>query len=191
MSLKGEFQQLRPTDLLPMLLRQSGILQASDLEGLGELELWIQEGRLQGLWHRGQPVPLDKAKELMRRFLLVQEGHFAFHPQATPRRGTYLLDWPLTQVLLFGLRATEEVVARRSRLPDPNLVFILTRHPQAVELPLFEQAKPLLQRGASARVLSEALQIPLEEARYVLHKLLTAGVIQPKPPKRPFWRLQR
>jgi hypothetical protein len=178
----GDFQDMPLVDLLSMLGRRSGLLDVWDVGGKrNRYILALDRGNL--LWVKDEGGYLDplKARSTLLELASAGRGAFEFTP-VEPPKGSPLLNWPIERVLLSVTTIHDELASYNSLLPDPRTRFQVAALEVWLEEPLYsfwERAKPLLQAGASAEDLASRLRLPLDEARYYLHKLRLAGKVAP------------
>ena len=182
MAIFGDFQDMPLVDLLSMLGRRSGLLDVWDVGGKrNRYILALDRGNL--LWVKDEGGYLDplKARSTLLELASAGRGAFEFTP-VEPPKGSPLLNWPIERVLLSVTTVHDELASYNSLLPDPRTRFQVAALEVWLEEPLYsfwERAKPLLQAGASAEDLASRLRLPLDEARYYLHKLRLAGKVAP------------
>jgi CheY-like chemotaxis protein len=110
--MEGTLRQLALTDLLQVLGqgRKSGLLDLSGPRGRGRIRL--RQGRVAEAQSEGVIGP-----KALFRLLPWKEGHFSFVPLENSEPGD--IDGSIEELLLEGLRQTDELPALRAELPEP------------------------------------------------------------------------
>jgi len=123
-------------------------------------------------------------EERLLDFLDQKDGSFEFFGGDAPpiRRGC--IDVPVEELSLKLVTLKDELDSVKENLPLPDTVFTLGNVAVAYsdnELAEFlDRAWPYLVEGASARVLSRELGLPLQRVRYILYKLRNLNAVSPK-----------
>lgn len=183
MAIFGKLSDMAFADLMAMLGRRGGVLRIFNLPdqklgyaiGLdGGQIIWLREGtRLL------EPV---EARQALKLLLRAEQGVFEFSPSAVADVEGYTLRWPLERLFVSMTQELDEREAYRPYLPNPKTRF------KAVALEVWldetlwtfwEQAKAPLARGASVEELASALNLPIDDVAFYLHKLRLVGKVSP------------
>lgn len=148
---------------LGLCLRQHGILSASQLEQIFQIQL------LQ------QICPL----------LQLNDAQFHFIPNLeSPTRELTGLSIPATEAILMGLRVLQSQERLIDRLPNPNwgLISRFVGQPycqfDALEWQVWEYAK-----GAdSLQAIAQQLKLPLDKVQEIAFRMITIGLAKDIPP---------
>ncbi|MGC8967380.1 MAG: DUF4388 domain-containing protein [Thermus sp.] len=179
MALFGSLDSMPLGELLSLLAHKEGALEIWNLKDIPPTTLYLKPGHIRSVDQKGKPLPPLAAKTTLQALLLARQGSFEFLPGAKPKYKERL-NWPTERVLLSLTTLQDELERYRPFLPSPEARFRLSgsspEDPRYQDF--FRLALPHLKRGASARELSQALGIPLDQARLYLYKLQHLGAVK-------------
>ncbi|MGC8904146.1 DUF4388 domain-containing protein [Thermus sp.] len=179
MALFGSLDTMPLPEILGLLSGKEGALELWNLKGVPPTTLYLRPGFVRAVVQGGKPLDREAAKAALKELLLAEGGSFEFHPGARPKGGEDLA-LPIERLLLSFTTLQDELAHYRPYLPHPEARFTLAgpspEEPRYKEF--FRRALPYLKRGASAVELSQALHLPLDEARLYLYKLQGLGAVK-------------
>lgn len=179
MALFGSLDSMPLEEILSLLAHKEGALEVWNLKDIPPTTLYLKPGYIRSVDQKGKPLPPLAAKATLQALLLARQGSFEFLPGARPKHKERL-NWPTERVLLSLTTLQDELERYRPFLPSPEARFRLSgsspEDPRYQDF--FRLALPYLKRGASARELSQALGIPLDQVRLYLYKLQHLGAVK-------------
>ncbi|MEM8933448.1 MAG: DUF4388 domain-containing protein [Acidobacteriota bacterium] len=185
MAIFGHLSDLPFPEIFNCIGQRTGHLTLSGIDGVEPLRLHLRFGRLCGLQIR-DGVVIDDSLIIRDRLVVLMDadtGGFEFHrcPEESIR-GT--LDLPIAGLLMSIASAVDEITAYRHRFAHPETRFEAVANPEPwLDEDLyhfFEQARPLLVAGASAKQLAEHLALSADQIQLFLYKLRSFGKIAPR-----------
>ncbi|MHB8419953.1 MAG: DUF4388 domain-containing protein [Myxococcales bacterium] len=186
--MEGTLAQLAVTDLLQVLgqNRKSGRLELEGPRGIARVRLSggeVAEARAEG----------TSGVKALFRLLQWKEGLFSFVPGEPAQGGD--IHKPVEELLLEGLRQSDELPALRAALPDPEAPLALTAAADQLtgeQHPVTEEVLTLCRAGAATagEILERSRATDFATAQALL-TLLRRGILAPASGASPVRREQR
>jgi CheY-like chemotaxis protein len=171
--MEGAIGQLSLVDLLQVLgqSRKSGELRLTGPRG--QARVWLSQGEVAS-------AQAERARGLKAFFRLLswREGTFSFVPGSSGNGEPGDVDKPIEELLIEGLRQSDELASVRDQLPEPEARVILLAPAEdtpADRLPVAVELVELARAGATVGELLERSRATDFAAAHVLLDLLARG----------------
>lgn len=179
----GSFDEIPPAEALTVVSAETGVFTVT-APGSRDSLVYLEAGYLVAMTAESEPIQDSlRLRASFSHLLSLREGEFDFRRSALlgVDRNFHL---PLGQLITSSLAFATEISGDSVELSSADACFELDRRLDlwlGDELQLFwERAEPLLRGGCNAVELAEMAGIPVDRARWYLHKLRLAGLIRPR-----------
>jgi len=181
MELSGNLKEMEFSQLIGLIAHIEGILDLWKLPRKRTAQLYIKRRKLRCIRVNGRFLDGLQSKAFLAEMATVNEGVFEFTARQFRTPCKTPLNWPLDRILLSALTQADERLRHSDILPDPNTRFRLTRLANPQSSLFLRAACDLLEReqGANAREIANQLNLPLDQVRYYLHKLVERNKVAP------------
>jgi len=181
MELSGNLRELDFAQLIGLVAHLEGVLELWHLPRQRTAQLFLKRRKLRCLRVGDRFLDPLQAKAFLAELATGREGAFEFIARSFRTPCQPPLNWPLDKMLLSIFTQHDERMRYHDRLPDPERRFRLTPRANPDGSLFLRAAGALLRReeGASAREIAHELDLPLDQVRYYLHKLLERGRVEP------------
>lgn len=190
MSIHGHLDDIDLEEIIALVGGRSGVLSLGPVQGK-TLSIHVAAGLIASFSIEQKIEGKDRIIKLARWFA----GHHCnFSFEQKPIYATQAVHMELSEFFPHRQHAAPDTEQVATQLSDPDTVFMLIKAKKAdlpLELRLFlNRVAPMLEKGASARGISQRTQMPLADVQLALHGLKQArkawpAFIAATPPLRP------
>jgi len=181
MELSGNLKEMEFAQLIGLVSHIEGILEIWKLPRKRSAQLYIKRRKLRCIKVNGQFLDGLRAKAFFAELATAKQGIFEFNARQFRTPCNPPLNWPLDRIMLSIFTQADERLRHMDVLPDPERRFRLTKLANVEGSLFLRAAGELLQReqGANAREIANQLNLPLDQVRYYLHKLVERNKVAP------------
>ncbi|WP_018466946.1 hypothetical protein [Calidithermus timidus] len=183
MVISGNLKESPFQTLIGHFQDRTGVLELWNVPGLKDCKLWVKRGHLRCI-EVGKEYVADplKARDILLEIIAAREGAFELTYKEFKTPCDPALHWPLERVVTSLSLIEEDITLRTIELPPPDVTYLISGDESLLDLNnsfFWKRAKPLLQHGATAEQIAEALGISLKLACYYLARLEWLGAVKP------------
>ncbi len=186
MAIFGSLSDISFDELLYVLSGKEGVLEMKDKENR-LVKLFIKDNCIQALEFNGKYMD-DRNLAIVTLMDFVKNEDVSFTFIRTEVDDTYNIKLQVDELLLEIASKFDEISYYRNFLPHEDTVFKLSREDVSIEdreLEQFlEKTKEMFRKGASAKEVSNKLNLPLDWVKYMIYKLNMLGILEVRKVKR-------
>jgi len=181
MELSGNLREMEFAQLIGLIAHMEGILELWKLPRGRSAQLFIKRRKLRCIKANGRFLDGLQAKAFFVELATAKQGVFEFNARKFRTPCKTPLNWPLDRILLSVLTQADERMRSSDILPDPDTRFHLTKLANTESSLFLRAAGDLLERerGANAKEIASQLNLPVDQVRYYLYKLLERNKVAP------------
>jgi len=181
MELSGSLREMDFAQLIGLVAHLEGVLELWQLPGKRSAQFFIKRRKLRCLRSGGEFLDPLQAKAFIGEMVINRQGAFEFTARSFRTPCKTPLNWPLDQLIISVFTQADERLRHMDALPDPDARFRLTKLANVEGSLFLRAAGELLQRrqGANAKEIASQLNLPVDQVRYYLHKLLERNKVAP------------